>query len=323
MFRTPVTIPPATAGIDLQSQILTLGSCFSDHIGDRLIGNKFNALSNPFGIIYNPRSIFWLLQYALTRSAPRADGYVERDGVFYHYDFHSRFSNPNKGVLEGQLKQAIDETTAYLHQADVLLLTLGTIFIYKKNADGATVASCHKVEASNFAKYKLSSPEIVQEFKVTYDTIKKANPSIKIILTVSPVRHIKDTLVQNSLSKATLVVACHDIVQQMKDVSYFPSFEIMVDDLRDYRFYEADMLHPSHVAIDYIWEKFGNTYFDDRTISFLREWAIIRNALAHRPFHPAAPAHQQFLLKTIQRLNDLKIKVDVEKEIQFLKAQLV
>jgi hypothetical protein len=323
MFRTEISPAPSSQKITLKSRIFTTGSCFSNHIGEKLAANKFGVVANPFGVIFNPLSIFKVLGLAEINGEPGVQGYIDQQGICYHYDFHSGFSHPDRGSLELKLKETIATASGHIKMADWLLITFGTAFVYQQKENNEVVANCHKVPADQFTRRLLKLGEITAGFEQLYTKLKQANPKLKIILTVSPVRHIKDTLPLNNVSKSTLVVACNEICDQFSGVSYFPSYEIMLDDLRDYRFYEADMLHPNKVAVNYIWKKFSQTYFDDVTLEFLNEWEKILQALEHRPFHPTSPSHQSFIVKTIQRLDGLKEKVDVSHEIQSLKAQLL
>ncbi|HNH61933.1 MAG TPA: GSCFA domain-containing protein, partial [Cyclobacteriaceae bacterium] len=197
-----------------------------------------------------------------------------------------------------------------------------TAFVYKRNDTGDIVANCHKVPSANFTKELLTEKKIVESFQGFYQNLKAFNPSCKIILTVSPVRHIKDSIQLNGVSKAILRSACHTISEQHPEVQYFPAFEIMMDDLRDYRFYKSDMLHPAPVAEDYIWEKFSEAYFDKSTQEFLINWKQIVTALNHKPFHGDSDSHRSFLKKLLTDLEDLRGTVNVEEELASVKAQL-
>lgn len=323
MFRTEISPAPSFQKISLKSRIFTIGSCFSSHIGEKLTSNKFGVFANPFGVIFNPCSIFKVLQLTEAQATPAENGYINREGIHYHYDFHSTFSDPDLDTLRLALEKSITTAFDHLQTANWLLITFGTAFVYRQKENNEVVANCHKVPADQFTRHLLKVGEITASFHQLYKKLKLVNPGLKIILTVSPVRHIKDTLPLNSVSKSTLIIACKEICDQFSEVGYFPSYEIMLDDLRDYRFYEADMLHPNKVAVNYIWEKFAHTNFDDETLGFLNEWEKVLQALKHRPFHPNSPSHQAFIMKTIQRLDDLKEKVDVSHEIQSLNAQLL
>lgn len=321
-FRTEIKLEKAKYPISVRHDILTMGSCFSDAIGNKLVENKFNAHTNPFGTTYNPVSIHKLLRAALNNAYPASHSYVEHNGLFAHFDFHSVFSDPEKEVIEERVKSTIRELNTFLKTAHWIIITYGTSFVYKRNDTGDIVANCHKVPGQNFTKELLSEKKIVESFAGFYQNLKAVNPSCKIILTVSPVRHVKDSIPLNGVSKAILRTACHTITEQYPEVTYFPAYEIMMDDLRDYRFYKSDMLHPTAVAEEYIWEKFSETSFDKPTQEFLTHWKQIHAALNHKPFHNSSDSHRAFLQKLLTDLQGLRGTVNVDAEIASVKAQL-
>jgi hypothetical protein len=239
-----------------------------------------------------------------------------------NYDFHSEISDLNKHGLSAKLKDITGTTHYQLAGAEWLIITYGTAWVYERKETGEVVANCHKMPNILFAKSLVSQEEIADSFGALYEELKKFNPAIKIILTLSPVRHIKDTLELNSVSKAVVRAACHTIAGSFADVSYFPAYEIMVDDLRDYRFYKSDMIHPTDVAEDYIWEKFSEKYFSPDLKTFVLQWKEIQQAINHRPFHPTSVAHQSFLKETLKRLESLKEMVDVEDELALIKSRI-
>jgi hypothetical protein len=225
--------------------------------------------------------------------------------------------------LKDQLNNLIVTTQSAIQQTQWLFITYGTAWVYERNDTQEIVANCHKMPQSLFDKYLMTQKKVLDSFNTMYQDLKSLNPGVNIILTVSPVRHLKDTLELNSVSKAVLRVACHTLTQQYADVYYFPAYEILMDDLRDYRFYKPDMIHPSEAAEEYIWQKFIEQYFDADLKAFLIRWKEIRSALAHKPFHPASSAHQQFIKETIKKLEELKGLVNVDKEMAELKKQLL
>lgn len=316
MFRTELTIGASSFKIDHSHKLLTIGSCFSQVIGERLAGNKFDALVNPFGTVFNPVSIFRLLQASMDNDLSAIDAFVENRGSWFNYHVHSDFYGTTKEELSTKIKAALQTTQLHLQQSNVLIITLGTAFVYRLQATQQIVANCHKVPAQNFTKELLSVKEIVEAFSTLYSSLEKQG--VKILLTVSPVRHTKDTLPLNSVSKATLVLACHELSQTLENVFYFPAYEIMVDDLRDYRFYKADMIHPTEVAEEYIWNKFSDSYFEEDTKQLLKEWSSVSKALQHKPFREDSAEHQKFLIETLKRLQLLKNKINVEQEINEL-----
>ena len=318
-FRTELSLFASGARISLTDRILTIGSCFSDAIGNQLLLNKLKALVNPFGTIYNPFSIHKVVQHAIIRSTISDTSFAQRQDSLLHYDFHSRFSAPNKEELQHTLQSALSDTHDFLRNAKWLIITYGTAWVYELKETSSIVANCHKMPQSLFNKFLLTQKKVLDSFETMYVDLKTLNPDLQIVLTVSPVRHLKETLELNSVSKSVLRIACHTLSHQHSDVHYFPSYEIMLDDLRDYRFYKSDMIHPSEVAEGYIWEKFINSYFDEELKLFLKKWKEITLALNHRPFNRGSGPHQKFVLETIKKLEELKHLVDVDEELALLK----
>lgn len=322
-FRTTVHINPSPYSVNLKHHIYTIGSCFADAIGSRLENYKFDTLANPFGVVYNPHSLHKLLEYAIQNKKPDADTFLQQSDVHLNYDFHSELSALNKAELETHIQARIFQSHEFLSKADWLLITYGTAWVYARKDNGKVVANCHKLPADNFEKILLSQKRIIESFQQLFEKLKKLNPKIKIILTVSPVRHMKDTFQLNNVSKSVLLLSCHTLSQLYDDVQYFPAYEIMMDELRDYRFYKPDMLHPSEEAENFIWEKFIETYAGEKTKAFITKWKGILASLQHKAFHRTSSAHQQFLKKTLEILEELKYEVNVDKEISIIKSQLL
>ncbi len=321
-FRTELFPALSAFPINGKDTIFTIGSCFAQEIGNHLEENKFLTWNNRFGTNYNPVSIHELLSFALEKTRPYSETYLENDGIHFNYHFHSSFSAVKKEELENKIKTSIEEAHSFLKSVNRIIITYGTAFVYRLKNNKDIVANCHKVPSENFTKTLLTEGEIVQSFQGLYSKLKSINPECKIILTVSPVRHLKDTLQLNSVSKSILRLACHSIANQFHDVEYFPAYEIVLDDLRDYRFYKTDRLHPTEEAVEYIWEKFILSYLDESTKEFIKSWQEIKKDLAHKPFHPQSENHQNFLMETLRKLEQLQLKVDVSDEIQNLKLQI-
>jgi hypothetical protein len=322
-FRTTLNAGVSTHTLSGTSQILTLGSCFADAIGSRLAALKLSVLPNPFGTLYNPLSMHKVLGYATGNTFIPAHTYLQHEDVHLNYDFHSELSALTYDSLAHSLRHQVEKAHIFLQHTDYLLLTYGTAWAYTRRDTGEVVANCHKQPAAQFEKTLLSADAIVASFESTLAALRAQYPKLRVILTVSPVRHIRDTLALNSVSKSVLRVACHTLQERFDYVEYFPAFELMVDDLRDYRFYKSDMLHPTEEAEAYIWQQFTARYFDSSLQAFAEKWTSIQQALAHRPFHPTSRAHQKFLRDTLRRLEELKPIIDVEEEIQALKLQLI
>ena len=323
MFRTEIIPEPSRVKIDLKDPILTAGSCFSDAIGARLFESKFNVLTNPFGVAYNPHSIHKTLRYALQNQAVPESAYAESQELFVNFDFHSSFSALTKAEIEIKIQETVKTSHRFLKYAKWIFITYGTAWVYERKDTSDIVSNCHKLPASRFAKSLLSQKKVLESFDEFYRDLKTFNPDCKLILTVSPVRHIKDTLPLNSVSKSVLRLACQSISETYSDAYYFPSFEIMLDDLRDYRFYKADMIHPSEEAEDYILNKFSDCFFDESTKEFIQKWSLVYSSLQHRAFNPGMAAHQTFLKKTLAQLEELSKTVNVDKEMSLIRSQLI
>ncbi|MDJ1467890.1 GSCFA domain-containing protein [Cytophagaceae bacterium DM2B3-1] len=315
-FRTNISPLSSPFRLSLQSYVVTIGSCFADVMGTRLYHNKLKVLVNPYGTVFNPISLAQLLELSLNQQTINPDRFVQVQDYWYHYDFHSRLSASTQEELTTKLENAIQQTSSFLKKADFLILTLGTSIIYQLISDQQVVNNCHKVSGQNiFTKRMLSETEILSALENAFSKLVVNNPNLKIILTVSPVRHIKDTLILNSASKSLLRVVCHHLIERFSNISYFPAYEIMMDDLRDYRFYKADMIHPSEVAEEYIWQLFINTYIDKSMLHFLQEWAKITQALSHRPMREQSESYRQFLLNTEEKIRKWESETDVSEEL--------
>jgi hypothetical protein len=307
----------------ISDRILTIGSCFADIMGSRLRSAKVTTLANPFGNLYNPYSIFKAIQYAIANELPTANTFLQHQDVFLNYDFHSELSSLRQDKLLSQLTEIIGTSHNFIKNAQWLILTFGTAWVYTQKDTGEVVANCHKQPKALFTKSLMTQKQIMSSFDSFYHDLRQLNPAIKIILTVSPVRHLNDTLELNSVSKSVLRTSCYTIVQENPEITYFPAYEILLDDLRDYRFYKPDMIHPNIVAEDYIWSSFTTSYFDPSLLDFLHTWRNIQNALAHKPFHPTSIAHQAFLKELLATLEGFRGMVNVEEEITQIKAQLL
>ncbi|CAM1346080.1 GSCFA domain-containing protein [Tenacibaculum crassostreae] len=291
--------------ITYNSELLLLGSCFSENIGQKLSYYKFQSIQNPFGILFHPKAIELLITNSINKKE-----YSDTD-VFFHnerwhsFEAHSQLSSPSKETLLNNLNNSITSTFKQLKNATHLIITLGTSWVYREIASDALVANCHKIPQKKFLKELLSIDEISESLEGINTLVKSINPTITIIHTVSPVRHLKDGFIENQQSKAHLLAAIHQVVEPRKNTHYFPSYEIMMDELRDYRFYSEDMIHPNKTAIDYIWKKFREVWFSEDTLKTMEEVETIQKGLAHKPFNPNSEAHQLFLKKLQQKKETL------------------
>ena len=323
LFHTEFSPEVLPYRIGPESRIVTLGSCFAEVMGQRLADNKLAVLNNSFGTIFNPVSIAKLLTMALYGNAPDENRYIERDGIWFHYDFHSSLWATSQDELRDTLKAVLTTTANAVRKADFLLLTLGSAVVYRHIETGKVVANCHKMPGALFEKYLYNIDHLRDDMTRLMKTLRKANPRLKVILTVSPVRHTRDTLPLNSVSKSTLRVLAHELTIWNNWIHYFPAYELMMDDLRDYRFYEADMVHPNAQAHDYIFGKFAESAFDADLRGFMTEWAQISKSLAHRPMYgDTSSAHQLFLSRLLTQLETLAKQVDVSAELAEVRGRL-
>ena len=285
--------------------ILLMGSCFTEHIGQQLSDIKLNTLVNPYGIVYNPVSLADNLSCLMDgHRAPEYGELFEHQGLWHSWNHHSKFSGPDPELTLSGMQQAYQNATAFVRKAEVLVLTFGTAEVSVHIPSDRVVANNHKMPSNLFEYRRLTVNEIVEAWiPLLLEWTEK-----KVILTVSPVRHLRSGLIENQRSKAALLLACAEICQQLSFVSYFPSYELLLDDLRDYRFYEADMLHPSKVAVDYIWNHFSNVYLEAESKQLGEQILKIKTAMNHRPFHAHSTEHQAFLAAQLLKVKALEAK---------------
>ncbi|MEX2595174.1 MAG: GSCFA domain-containing protein [Anditalea sp.] len=321
-FRTTFNIRPFETKITHKSKLFSMGSCFSTMIGEKLLERKFNVLNNPFGTIFNPNSLFRLLQQALSKSKLDPHLLLEHQQRFYHYGIHSSISAKQEVQLWERIEASQTLAKEYLTHASHIFITFGTAHIYELKASGKQVTNCHKQPQSLFNKRLLGLEEMKGHFGNFFALQKNINPKAPIILTVSPVRHTKDGIPENQVSKSLLRVLAHQLEEEFEGVSYFPSYELMMDDLRDYRFYKGDMVHPTPQAEDYIWGFFKECYLDKSTVENVQIIEGIMNSLGHRPFHPESEVYQQFLQNLLQKMERMSPKFDFSKEVEEVKSKL-
>ena len=294
-FTTKIPITQNANPIDYNSKIVSFGSCFAENMGDKLLYYKFQTQVNPFGIIFNPFSIEKLIERVVLQR------YFTKDDIFFFnerwhcYEVHSELSDADSEVFLSKLNQILSDTQKQLQQATHIIITYGTSWVYRHIETNGIVANCHKVPQKQFSKELLSIDSIQKSIQNTVSLIATLNPKCNFIFTVSPVRHLKDGFVENQVSKAHLIAAIYATTNtKQQTLNYFPSYEIMMDELRDYRFYADDMMHPSPMAIDYIWERFAATQIDANAIATMELVQTIQKGLAHRPFNPNSESHQKF-----------------------------
>lgn len=324
-FRTKVELPIGEYEIRHDSRIMSWGSCFAENISKKLIENKFSCDANPFGVLYNPLSIARSINILLDECYYSEDNLQYANGQWFSLMHHSSFSSSDKSECLNRINERIRFGTAHLRTARTVILTWGTARVYEWGADGTIVGNCHKLPEKLFKRRLLEVDEIVENYLCLIAKIRACNPDVHFLFTVSPIRHAKDGLHGNQLSKATLLISLQKICEKLPYCHYFPSYEIMMDELRDYRFYADDMLHPSPLAIEYIWQCFCDSYFKQDTLQIMKQWDDIRKGIEHRPFNAESEAYRHFLSQILLKIEILKEKfpyLDVQNEISLCQTRL-
>lgn len=313
IFRTEITPLKSKQNIDHKDKIMLIGSCFTQSIGEKLINSGFQIQINPFGIIYNPFTISQCLDYVLDNKPFTDDDILEANG-YYSYSHHGSFRGETSKEVLKKINNKINESHLFIKETKFLILTLGTSWIYTHKKTNKIMGNCHKIPSTEFSKSLLKLDTIIETLNNSINKfIKTSSQSdVRIILTISPIRHIKDGFRENQLSKSLLHIAANELLEQNPQIEYFPSYEIMMDDLRDYRFYEEDMVHPTSQAIDYIWERFFQTYFNSNTLILSKEFEKLHKLKQHRPFNTQGKDYELH----IQRIKDME--KDLEEKIRNL-----
>lgn len=304
-FRTKIDIPAFGFGITYASKCIFVGSCFAENIGNKLASTKIPTSVNPTGILYNPLSICKSIKNALAGKKYNDDEVFFSGGTWNSFDFHSRFSNPDKAACIDGINAATETFANEIRKADVMFVTFGTAFVYELS-DGKVVCNCHKQPDYNFVRRLLKPQEIVESWTECIKTLTEANSKMRIVFTVSPIRHWRDGAHQNQISKSTLHLAINELNSQFPQTAYFPAYEIVMDELRDYRFYAADMVHPSETAVQYIWERFGETFFSEHTKANIVRIGKITAAANHRPTNPQSDAYKAFCAHYLAEIERVK-----------------
>lgn len=336
-FQLPININPLERKISYRDKILLIGSCFTEHIGNALQDLKFSVLQNPNGILFDPASVCKSLQSYITNNKYKEEDLFLLNEVWNSWNHHSRFSHINKDECIKGINASQKKAHEFLKKADWLIITLGSSFSYcllegsSQNPPpigggwGAEsgVANCHRAPSQWFDKYLLEITETKLMLEELYHQLIKFNPKLKIIYTISPVRHIRDGVVENNRSKARLIEAVHQMVNNFSNHSYFPAYELVIDVLRDYRFYDVDLVHPNYPATEYVMEKFKENFIDSASQSCMEEIKNIVIAKKHKAFQPETNAHRSFLKAYFEKTNDLQAKLpylDFSDEINYFKS---
>ncbi len=283
MFFTVVKLPKSNIDITYKNKILTLGSCFSNNMGEKLQNAFFSILTNPFGVLYNPISIKNALQLLTSNALFDEKDLFQHHSLWNSFYHSSHFSNSNQKQCLTNINSELIKARTFFQETDFLFITFGTAWVFEHKKNQQIVSNCHKLPISDFNRYRLSVTEIVKTYKTLLQNIHTDYPNLKIVFTVSPIRHWKDGAHENTLSKSTLQLAISELQDRFSFVHYFPAYEIMLDELRDYRFYSADMIHLNQVAIDYLWQRFSELYFSQSTNNLKKELEKLQKMLQHKP----------------------------------------
>jgi hypothetical protein len=288
------------APITHQHSILLVGSCFTEHIGNNLNDLKFNVLQNPNGILFEPMSVCRSLISYVQNKEYAASDLFQYNELWQSWNHHSQFSRPEQDQALEHINESQLQAHQFLKNADWLIVTLGSSFVYKLVDNGQFVANCHKAPGQWFDKYLVPIDEQIAELDNTIHQLFHFNPKLKIIFTISPVRHLRDGVVDNNRSKARLLETVHHLVNKFDRLFYFPAYELVIDVLRDYRFYDIDLAHPNYAATQFVMEKFSDYAFTESTKQLIKEIRQLVTARNHKAFHPASQQHKQFLMKHYQ-----------------------
>lgn len=314
MFQTKVEITPSEIKITYEDKILALGSCFAENMGKKMQDLYFDSEINPFGVLYNPVSIKNSLELMLEDKLFDERDLFENNGLWQSFSHSSMFSDTSVEKCLDKINSRLQTSTKFLKESNFLIITFGTAWIFEERKSGRVVSNCHKLPASAFNRRRLTTDEIVTSYSNLIDKLTNKLPNLKLIFSVSPVRHWKDGAHDNNLSKSTLLLAIEELTKRFPSVLYFPAYEIQMDELRDYRFYASDMLHPSDVAIDYIWSHFSDTYFDENTLKIKNDVERLISDLSHRPLFPDSEEFKKFKLSLDKKRSDLLKKYPILKD---------
>ena len=311
LFRTVVDVPESRHKLDYETPSLWMGSCFTGNIGCRLKQLKFPTEVNPFGVIYNPESIRNSLSFLLEKRLFTEKDLHSGNDLWYSFYHHSTYSHPDRKICLQKINESIEKASRLLKNARFLFITFGTARVYQLKETGEIVSNCHKLPHKMFRHILMDVDKIFSSYKMLIEKLQEFNPELKLVFTLSPVRHWKDGATGNQVSKSTLMLAIAKLTGIFDNVTYFPAYEIVMDELRDYRFYEEDMLHINKQGVDYIWEKFMNSFLAPHTQSLVKDITAIIQGVGHRPFNPATEKHRVFLNRLLERIANIEEAVPV------------
>lgn len=319
-LTTQVDIPKFPFEISHETKTIFTGSCFAENVGEKLSNLKFSSQVNSLGINYNPVSLANSIERSINNKLLSGYNLFNANGLWNNYDFHSKFSDVDKDVCLQKINNSVESSHEFIKEADVLFVSLGTAYTYVLKEIGITVSNCHKQPDNIFTRKLLDVEEITDIWSKLIKEIEQFNPKLKVIFTISPIRHKRDGFIANQLSKSVLFVAINELIDKFENVFYFPSYEIIMDELRDYRFYQDDMIHPSNFAVDYIMERFGDAFFSEETHKLNKLIEKIVSASNHRPFNPKTEEYRKFCNGISNKINEVEkqmpmVDFSVEKEL--------
>ncbi len=331
-FHYEFSIKKAGQLIRHPQKLLLVGSCFTENIGEKLRRHKFNTMENPNGILFNPASVADALESYISNSQVSISDIFEHNETWHSWKHHSRYS----GITAEECLQKINASTSaahhFLRSTDHLMITLGSAWAYVLTAEaknarpGSIAANNHKAPAAWFSKRLLSTTEVIEVLEKMLEALREFNPAVQVIFTISPVRHLREGVIENNRSKAVLIAAVHHLVDKYEQLYYFPAYELVIDDLRDYRFYAEDLVHPNYQATQYVWEKFVEACMQEDTRLLMKEIAEINIAFQHRAFNPATKNHKQFLASYYAKtkaLQDAHSYFDLSEELAYFSAERI
>ena len=325
-FHTTVDIPGYNWQTGYPAKNIFLGSCFTENVGTRMATLKYNVDINPFGILYNPVSVASSLKILLHKKEFTSVDLIPAGGLWHSFFHHGRFSTASKKETLDEINSRIISSADYLKSADFLFITFGTAWVYRYKKTGQFVSNCHKIPAKEFERVRLRVEEIVTDYRHLISEILKTNPSLKIVFTVSPIRHWKDGAIENQRSKAVLLLAIDELIREFGTdfCTYFPAYEIVMDELRDYRFYAEDMIHISEVAVDYIWERFETSLVNNESRMIATQVQKVVKAANHKPLHQNTTEYLSFLnqmIEDVRRLGEKYDYLNLTSESEYFKTE--
>ena len=319
-FRTEIQIKNPQNSIEHDDPIATIGSCFAENIADYLIRFRFNVLNNPFGILYNPISILNVLSLITSGREFTEEDLVFHDNLWHSWYHHGSFSHPDAHQCLTRINNQLQKAKQFFSECNYLIITYGTAYVFEHIESGMIVSNCHKIPSNKFKRYRLNMDDIEKNINKTIKLAKALSPSIKVIFSVSPIRHLKDGMIDNQISKSSLVLALQNTIRDEDWCFYFPAYEIMMDDLRDYRFYESNLTHPNQMAIEYIWDKFSESWLSEDCNSTIKDIEKLNQARVHTSLFPGSKKDIEFKQKQLELLEKLKTKyphIDFSEDLKY------